>query len=209
MRRAYTLGGVDVNDVLADPIEQFQEWFEAARQAEPPDWLEVNAMTLATADQQGNVTSRIVLLKSVQPEGFAFFTNYQSIKGRQLADNPQASLCFFWPHLERQVRVDGTVKTVAAAISDEYFQSRPRDSQLGALLSEQSVPVADRATLETRFESLRQEYQDRPIPRPEHWGGYLVQPQRIEFWQGRPNRIHDRICYTLQQDTWAIQRLCP
>lgn len=209
MRRAYKLGGIDVSDVLPDPIEQFQEWFQAARQAGPPDWLEINAMTLATADRQGNVTSRIVLLKSVQGDGFTFFTNYQSIKGRQLADNPQASLCFFWPHLERQVRIDGTVQIVSESVSDEYFQSRPRDSQLGALLSEQSAPVADRATLETRFEALRQEHQDRSIARPKHWGGYRVQPQRIEFWQGRPNRIHDRICYARQQDVWTIERLCP
>ncbi len=209
MRRAYTLGGIDTENVQADPIEQFREWFQAARQAGPPEWLEINAMTLATADRQGNVTSRIVLLKSVEPEGFTFFTNYQSIKGRQLAVNPRASLCFFWPHLERQVRIDGAVQTVAASVSDEYFQSRPRDSQLGALLSEQSAAVADRATLEARFESLREQHQERPVPRPEHWGGYRVQPQRIEFWQGRPNRIHDRICYTRRGEGWAIERLCP
>jgi len=190
-------------------MDQFQDWFAAAQAADPPRWLEVNAMTLSTADRAGYVTSRVVLLKGVQPDGFIFFTNYQSVKGRQMDENPRASLCFFWPHLERQVRVEGLVERVSEAMSDQYFQSRPRESQLGGLLSQQSEPVADRQVLENLFAEFEEKHIGQPVPRPAHWGGYRLQPTRMEFWQGRPSRLHDRILYAWNEAEWVLSRLCP
>ncbi|WP_153556636.1 pyridoxamine 5'-phosphate oxidase [Roseimaritima sediminicola] len=209
MRRNYQLGGLDEADVLPDPIDQFRRWFDQAREADPPAWLEVNAATLSTADRSGQVSNRIVLLKQVSEQGFTFFTNYHSIKGRQLAENPVAALCWFWPHLERQIRVDGSVEKTSPQLSDEYFQRRPRESQLGASLSAQSAPVASREHLQQRYDELARQYEGQSVPRPPHWGGYVVHPRRIEFWQGRPNRIHDRVCYTREQQQWRIERLSP
>lgn len=210
MRKSYLLAGLDESHVDLDPLVEFRRWFQAAQQADPPHWLEVNAMTLATADRQGRVSSRIVLLKSVEAEGFTFFTNYQSAKGQQIQANAHVSLCFYWPHLERQTRIDGMASRVGTETSDRYFASRPRGSQLGAWVSEQSQPVASRQELEAALQALEAKYGDGPIPRPPHWGGYLVRPDKIEFWQGRPNRLHDRIQYRRAADqSWSIHRLSP
>jgi pyridoxamine 5'-phosphate oxidase len=167
-------------------------------------------MTVSTVGKDGRVSSRILLLKAFDESGFTFFTNYHSHKGQQLAENPHTAICFFWPHVERQVRIEGTVEKVDTALSDTYFQSRPRSSQLGAWVSEQSQVVADRATLERDLQQHETAFADGPVPRPEHWGGYRVAPAIIEFWQGRPSRLHDRIVYPRTDDgTWQRVRLSP
>lgn len=207
LRRDYALARLDGQAVDADPIHQFQRWFEDALRAEVP---EPNAMTLATTDHSGQPHARIVLLKELDNDGFVFFTNYLSAKGHELADNPRAALVFLWKELERQVRLEGTVTRVEAALSERYFHSRPRASQLGALASRQSQPVAERSVLERRFAELEQRYRDREIPRPEYWGGYRLRPIRIEFWQGRRSRLHDRLCYQrTAEGGWSLQRLEP
>lgn len=210
MRREYLRGGLDEKEVDPDPVVQFQRWFAEAQQPDLPPWMEVNAVTLATSDRHGRVSSRIVLLKGIDQGRFHFYTNYHSAKGRQLADNPRVSLCVFWPHLERQVRIDGDVEKVDRQRSEDYFRLRPRESQLGAHVSEQSAEVTGRDQLESRMEQLRREYEDREVPCPEHWGGYSVTPSVVEFWQGRTSRLHDRICYR-QDDAggWKIVRLSP
>lgn len=211
MRKTYTRAALDEATVAPDPIDQFRTWFAEAKAAEHPDWYEINAMTVSTCGRDGRVSSRTILLKAVDAEGFTFFTNYQSRKGRHLAENPFASLCFFWPHIERQVRIDGAVEKVSPEMSDKYFQSRPRSSQLGAWVSEQSEVVASRRELETSMQQREVEFADRPVPRPEHWGGYRVLPEVLEFWQGRPNRLHDRIFYQRSSapNSWTITRLAP
>ena len=211
MRRNYIRGGLDESDVDPDPMVQFQLWFDQAQQEDLPDWFEVNAMTLSTCGREGNVTSRIVLLKAVDHGRFIFFTNYQAEKGRQLAENPRASLCFFWSHLERQVRITGRVQKTAREEAIQYFQSRPRDSQLGAHVSEQSSTIVSRQWLEKRMDEVQTQYADATVPCPDHWGGYAVIPDKIEFWQGRPSRLHDRICYRRANDgtAWQIVRLSP
>lgn len=209
MRKSYTLAGLDQSEADSSPFRQFTKWFQEAQEGDLPSWFEVNAMTLSTADLAGHVTNRIVLLKQFDETGFTFFTNYMSHKGQQLAANPHAALCFFWPHLERQIRIAGTVSRVPSEVSDQYFASRPRDSQLGALISTQSSPLADRSTMETAFQRYQKEFEGQPIPRPDHWGGYLLTPTEIEFWQGRPSRLHDRIRYQNQNDQWKIDRICP
>jgi pyridoxamine 5'-phosphate oxidase len=207
LRTDYAQRDLSEAEVFPDPIAQFERWFEEARIAGAH---EPNAMTLATADGEGRPSARVALLKGVDARGFTFFTNYESDKARDLAENPRAALVFFWPVLERQVRVEGTVERVDERESEEYFAIRPRASQLGALASPQSRPLPDRAVLERRFAELDESHRDRPVPRPPHWGGYRVRPERIELWQGRRSRLHDRLVYRLGADgVWAISRLAP
>jgi pyridoxamine 5'-phosphate oxidase len=192
-------------DVSADPYTQFQRWFDEALRAELPM---VNAMTLATVGADGAPSARIVLLKGIDHNGFVFYTNYMSRKGRELAGNPRAALVFHWTDLEREVRIDGCVEKVTAAESDEYFASRPLGSRHAAIASPQSEVVASRAVLEARFNAAADDHGEA-APRPTHWGGYRVLPTSIEFWQGRPSRLHDRLLYTRQGDRWTIVRLAP
>lgn len=208
LRQNYTLAGLSETDVAADPIQQFQVWFQQALDA---NLIEPNAMTLATATPEGKPTARIVLLKGVSERGFVFFTNYESQKGQQLITNPYGALVFFWDQLERQVRIEGKVEQLEPKESEIYFHSRPRASQLGAWASDQSRVIRDRDILEQKLADLKSEYgEDTTIPLPQHWGGFCVIPNRIEFWQGRPSRLHDRLVYDLQTDgSWQIQRLAP
>jgi pyridoxamine 5'-phosphate oxidase len=206
LRLNYTLQQLNESDVNPDPIKQFQLWFNQAVSAQLP---EPNAMTLATADKNGLPSARIVLLKGVDECGFVFYTNYESRKGRELSENPQAALVFLWTALERQVRIEGEVKKVSAEESDAYFYSRPLESRLGALTSDQSQVIPNREVLEQRFQNLKAKYQSQEVPRPSHWGGYRVVPRMIEFWQGRPSRLHDRLQYRLRDSQWIIERLAP
>ena len=205
IRQEYMRAGLREADALADPFAQFERWFQDALAAKLPL---ANAMTLATVTPQGAPDARIVLLKGVEAGGFVFYTNYESRKGRQLAARAEACLVFFWTELERQVRVDGRVGTVSAAESDAYFASRPLGARLSAHASAQSALVSDRAFLESRVEEIKAQYGDQP-PRPAHWGGYRVLPERIEFWQGRENRLHDRLLYRRAGERWTIERLAP
>jgi pyridoxamine 5'-phosphate oxidase len=206
LRLNYTLQSLNEADVDPDPIKQFQSWFEQAIAAELP---EPNAMTLATATKTGRPSARIVLLKGLDERGFVFYTNFESRKGSDLRDNPQAALVFLWQGLERQVRVEGAVEVVATAEADAYFQSRPLASRLGAWTSDQSRSIPNREVLEQRFEALKAQYSDENVPRPPHWGGFRVIPQAIEFWQGRSSRLHDRLLYQRQATDWTIVRLAP
>jgi pyridoxamine 5'-phosphate oxidase len=203
----YSGDGLDEVNADADPLKQFQRWFAEAGAAGLPL---PEAMTLATATADGKPSARMVLLKQVDARGFVFYTNYESPKARNLETNPVAALLFFWPQLERQVRIEGSVSRVSAAESDEYFQTRPRESQIGAHASPQSEVIANRELLERRFAELEEIYLDRAVDRPSHWGGYLLTPARIEFWKGRPGRLHDRLLYERQADgTWLRKRLAP
>ena len=207
LRREYASRALDENDAHANPIEQFTIWFDEALQSQ---MIDVNAMTLATASAKGEPSARIVLLKGADADGFVFYTNYDSAKGRDLAENPRASLLFFWAELERQVRINGSVTKTSAAESDEYFHSRPKESQIGAAISNQSRPIADRSQLEQRYAELADKYKDSVVPLPASWGGYRVRPDAIEFWQGRKSRLHDRLLYTRQPDgSWSRSRLAP
>ncbi len=208
MRRTYEMGALRRSDLAECPIAQFTHWFEQLQRLELPEWFEINAMTLSTADGDGVVSGRIVLLKAFDSSGFTFFTNYLSHKSGQLTDNPRASLTFFWPMLERQIRIEGTVAKTDAATSDSYFRARPESSQLGAWASPQSHVLADDEPLEEKIEALRKQF-GGTIPRPEHWGGYRLAPARFEFWQGKPSRLHDRFRYSRGDDKWVIQRLAP
>lgn len=206
-KHSYTGEGLDENTVDANPLRLFHHWFDEARAAGLPL---PEAMTLATATPDGRPSGRVVLLKQADDQGFVFYTNYGSQKARELDANPQAALVFYWPQLERQVSVDGSVSRVTAAESDEYFQTRPRESQIGALASPQSEVISGRDVLQQRFEELEEFYGDRKIERPAHWGGYRLQPDRIEFWKGRPGRLHDRLLYEVAADgSWTIKRLAP
>ncbi len=231
LRREYNLTGLRRKDLDPDPIVQFKRWFEQATGAraggrlrkfivrlykslflssQGAEQVDLNAMTLATVDEQGRPSTRVVLLKGVDARGFIFYTNYHSRKGRELAGDPNAALTFYWPDLERQVCIAGQVTQLLAAESDAYFKSRPRGSRIAAWASDQSEVVRDRAELEDKWANLERQYAGQEIPRPPHWGGYVLNPSRIEFWQGRPNRLHDRFCYTYQTDkTWTLERLSP
>jgi len=199
--------GLDETRIEGDPIKQFQLWFEQAIAAKLPM---PDAMSLATVTPDGRPTARMVLLKQVDDEGFVFFTNYQSAKARQLEINPYAALVFYWPQLEQQVRVEGKVNKTSAEESSAYFKTRPRESQIGAWASPQSEVISAREVLEQRARELSEQYCDREIDCPVHWGGFRLKPDRIEFWTGRVGRLHDRLLYELQPDgTWTIKRLAP
>lgn len=207
LRANYQLESLDLEDTAASPFDQFASWFAQALDSELP---EPNAMTLATATTGGRPSARVVLLKGVEEGGFVFYTNYESHKGQELDENPQAALVFLWLELQRQVRVEGRVERLPAEESTAYFHKRPKGSQIGAWASPQSKPIDDREVLIEREKELAAKYQDSEmLPRPPHWGGYRVIPSRIEFWQGRPNRLHDRILYSLEAGEWKRQRLAP
>jgi pyridoxamine 5'-phosphate oxidase len=206
LRRDYTRAGLDESDADPNPIEQFRRWFDEALAA---DLHEPNAMILATATPDGRPSARIVLLKGFDERGFVFYTNYDGRKSRELEANPFCALVFYWGELERQVRVEGRASRVPGEESDAYFERRPRGSQLGAWASEQSRPVRDRGVLEERLRELKGEYEDREVPRPPFWGGSRVEPETIEFWQGRENRLHDRLRYRRVGDLWERERLQP
>jgi pyridoxamine 5'-phosphate oxidase len=207
LRREYTLAGLRRADLDPDPMAQFTKWFQQALAANLP---EANAMTLATSDKLGHPSARIMLLKAVDERGFVFFSNYESRKGRELEINPNAALLFYWPELERQIRVTGTVTKIARDESVKYFITRPKGSRLAALVSNQSEPIPDRGLLEKRMAALFAKYPGEEVPTPPAWGGYCLAPLRLEFWQGRPSRLHDRFEYLkLLDDSWQLDRLAP
>ncbi|HKK46060.1 MAG TPA: pyridoxamine 5'-phosphate oxidase [Balneolaceae bacterium] len=206
IRRDYAREELTESAVKADPIDQFKSWFEQALSA---DMLDPNAMTLSTATSDGIPSSRIVLLKGVDEQGFRFYSNYLSRKGKELQENPHAALCFYWPPLERQVRIEGAVRKLSREESETYFQQRPRMSQIGAWASKQSSEVDSREELEKNVEEIKQKFANDEVPLPDFWGGYIVEPSRIEFWQGRTGRMHDRICYERNKGGWKISRLSP
>jgi pyridoxamine 5'-phosphate oxidase len=208
LRREYTLRGLHRSDLLPDPFAQFSRWFEESVQSAGD--CEPNAMTLATATSDGHPSARVVLLKGFDHQGFVFFTNYESRKGKQLAQNPRAALNFHWPWLERQIQIEGSVKKVSREESQSYFDKRPLHSRLSAIISAQSEVTASRQELEDRLKEAERQFADQKPPVPEFWGGYRVFPERMEFWQGRENRLHDRFLYVRQRDgSWRIDRLSP
>lgn len=206
MRRDYAREELSESAVSENPVDQFMVWFEQALSA---DLLDPNAMILSTATKGGIPSSRVVLLKGVDEEGFRFYTNYSSRKGQELKENPWVALCFYWPRLERQVRIEGKVRQLSREDSANYFHQRPRLSQLGAWASNQSSKVESREVLEAQFEKVKKRYKGEEVPLPDFWGGYIVQPRRIEFWQGRKGRLHDRICYEKEEGDWIRFRLSP
>jgi pyridoxamine 5'-phosphate oxidase len=207
LRREYASRALSEDSAHADPIQQFSAWFDEALQSQ---LIDVNAMTLATASTDGEPSARIVLLKDADASGFVFYTNYDSAKGRALAANPRACLLMFWAELERQVRITGPVTKTTTEESEKYFHSRPFESQIGAAVSKQSQPVADRAQIEARYAEFAERYRGSIVPRPSNWGGYRVTPATIEFWQGRKSRLHDRLLYSRQRDgAWSRSRLEP
>lgn len=207
IRKNYSMKKLSEKKADTDPFIQFAKWWKQAVKAQID---EANAMTLATASSDGMPSARIVLLKDFNERGFSFFTNYQSFKGRELSENPKACLIFFWKELERQVRITGLVEKLDGKMSDDYFNSRPEESRIGAITSPQSQVIKSREWLDETFKKNKEKYKGKKIKRPLHWGGYLVKPVIFEFWQGRPNRLHDRLQYTLQDDgSWKIERLAP
>ena len=207
LRQEYSLQQLNKKDAHPNPFEQFTLWFDQAVAAKLP---EPNAMTLATATPDGKPSARMVLLKGYDERGFVFYTNYKSRKGQQLLANPWGAIAFWWTQLERQVRIEGQIEQVSAEESDAYFHSRPQDSQLGAWASEQSQVIDSREVLEQRLQQLKKEYETKTIPRPPYWGGFRLIPVAIEFWQGRPSRLHDRLLYQrTEEGSWMIQRLSP
>jgi pyridoxamine 5'-phosphate oxidase len=207
LRRELITVGLRRENVAPDPISQFRDWYETMVAALQPDMV---PMTLATADATGRPTARLLLLKEFDDRGFVFYTNYRSRKARELAENPRACMVFFWPELDRQVRIEGTTERISAEESDAYFASRPRGSQIGAWASDQSAILSGRDELETAVAAAEQRYQGVDVPRPDWWGGYRLIPETVEFWQGRPDRLHDRLEYVRQPDGgWLLRRLAP
>ena len=207
LRRDYTLAGLVESDLDPDPIVQFRVWFTEAQAAKG---IEPNAMTVATADASGNPSARTVLLKGLDERGFIFYSNYDSAKGTQLVANPRAELLFYWPELERQVRIHGDVERLERPASEEYFRSRPIGNQLGAVASPQSSVIPNREYLQDLYDTLETQYESEAVPMPGHWGGYRVLPQSLEFWQGRKSRLHDRLRYRRDADGgWIVERLAP
>lgn len=205
IRKEYSLEKLEVDSVKANPMEQFKDWFSEALNSQ---MLEPTAMHLATVGEGGKPSGRIVLLKGID-SGFLFFTNYKSRKGKEIANNTFASITFFWAELERQVRIEGKVEKLSDSESDDYFQSRPKGSQIGAIVSEQSQVIESREVLEQKMQALAVQYENELPQRPMHWGGYRLVPEVIEFWQGRQSRLHDRIRYSSEQNHWQIERLSP
>lgn len=205
IRKDYALKTLEISNINENPFEQFHIWLQEAIKSEA---LEVNAMTLSTLGLDGFPNGRIVLLKGID-SGFVFFTNYESQKGKELENSPKASLTFFWPELERQVRVNGLVEKISSEESDEYFFSRPLGSQIGAWASPQSKKISSRELLEQMKLDVEKEFSNKPIHRPPHWGGFRLIPNKIEFWQGRPSRLHDRLIFELNNESWEISRLAP
>ena len=206
IRKEYKLQTLNENEVETGAIQQFEKWWQEAINSTIE---EVNAMTLATATPDGIPSARILLLKGFDEKGFVFFTNYESHKGRELAANPKACMVFFWKELERQVRIEGSIEKTSSEESDTYFFSRPAGSQLGAWASPQSTVITKRQIIEDNLKSFAEQFTKEPMKRPGHWGGYRLKPQLVEFWQGRPNRLHDRLQYTLHEGGWKIERLAP
>ncbi len=207
LRKEYTKSTLDIKSVNGDPIRQFDKWFKEAIDSMVP---EPNAMNIATVSGEGRPTSRIVLLKGIEKGKFLFYTNYQSQKGKELEKNPACALNFFWPPLERQIRIEGSAAPVDMQTSEKYFQSRPRDSQVSAWASPQSAPIKDREILEARVKEIEKRFKGKGVlPKPHQWGGFAVTPFKLEFWQGRVNRLHDRIIYNLVDGKWSVGRLAP
>jgi pyridoxamine 5'-phosphate oxidase len=207
-RKSYSKNELLENQIPSNPMDLFQQWFQEAEASKQVE--ETNAMTITTLGLDGFPRARVVLLKKIENNGFIFYTNYDSNKGKAIENNNKVGLSFFWPALERQIIIKGEANKVSSAVSDAYFASRPKGSQLGALVSPQSNAIPNREFLENKLHQLENEYSDKTISRPENWGGYLVQPSEIEFWQGRPNRLHDRICYKLNaKGDFSTERLAP
>lgn len=207
MRRVYQLQSLLEKDVNADPIKQFENWWQNAIETKIE---EPNAMTLATCNASGKPSARIVLLKGIKENSFVFFTNYDSRKGKEIEENPFVALVFFWKELERQIRIEGKIKKVSTQESDEYFSLRPRESQIGAWSSPQSSVIQNARFLQKNVEQFNEQFQSEKIPRPDFWGGFIVEPNLIEFWQGGPGRLHDRLQYSLSENkAWIINRLAP
>ena len=206
-RKQYTKGQLLESEAPPNPFDLFGHWFDEVQSHGKEQ--ETNAMTLSTHLAEGGIASRVVLLKEVRDDGFVFYTNYNSTKGQSIAHDYRDCLSFFWQSMERQVIIQGIATKLTAKDSDQYFNSRPRGSQLGAHVSDQSTKIQDRTALESKLAALETQYQDRPIPRPTHWGGFVVTPSSIEFWQGRANRLHDRLAYKMESSAWTITRLSP
>lgn len=206
LRHDFSKESLDEKDVDHNPVKQFSKWFKEAVDAKVN---EPNAMSLSTVSSDAKPSARIVLLRNFDEKGFVFYTNYTSRKGEEIAGNPNAALLFFWPELERQVRIEGMLSKQSSQESDLYFNSRPRESKLGAWTSAQSKVISSRKVLDEEYEKLSKQYPEENIPRPANWGGYALKPHTIEFWQGRPSRLHDRILYTMENGTWKTERLAP